>query len=229
MPCVLLLLLATLAVPIARAQVVGLAVNGSQVRSGVAAAVHGSTGSAGFTLGGSASVGWRRIEVTGSLAKSYRDEGLTSNATSRGVTVRLRLLDGRAGPVDLTLLGGVGRSAFSQDCIFAGCTYTSHWYPIGVSVGGRMGREQLLRPWVAPRLDLHRMDTHTVSQEVVPSEHHADFGLSTGFDLDLPVRVSFAFDMRRRGDLPSRGGTGPRDDLRTAVTVSLHLRAGRGR
>lgn len=158
------------------AQVPGLPVFNSGVSRGVMAAVDvgfpNDDAGGGTAVGGTLSYGMSRFMVTGTLASWSPDAG--DAIVSFGGTGNLHLVGGPLSPLSVTLQAGF--AAWSRD---VGPDDVSFLHvPVGVGVGLVIPSPAVsLKPWIAPRLDLAKVD-------LLPDDDwKANFGLSAGVDL----------------------------------------------
>ncbi len=160
----------------AAAQVPGLPVYNSGVTRCVMAAADvgfpNDDAGGGTTFGGTVSYGLSRFMVTGTVASWSPDAG--DAIVAFGGTGNLHLVGGPLSPLSVTLQAGV--ASWSQD---VGAEDVSFLHvPVGVGVGLVIPSPAVsLKPWIAPRLDLAKVD-------LLPNDDwEANFGLSAGLDL----------------------------------------------
>lgn len=166
------------------AQVTGLPVHNSGVRDGWTVGAELGFPSqdygAGTAYGFRAARGWGRVGISG-LVTRYDVEEPFPGQTAVGIAAAASLLPA-ARALALTLQAGV--ETFSLDGV-------RKWHlPIGIGVAVPVAAgNTVLRPWLAPRLDLYR-------DEFSGSDTEGNFAVSGGLELALPggLGVGLAYD-----------------------------------
>ncbi|HXE59024.1 MAG TPA: outer membrane beta-barrel protein [Gemmatimonadales bacterium] len=163
----------------ASAQVLGIPVYNGGVPSGIGIGIdvafpNDDLGD-GTAYGVRGMVGLGPLGLTASLAQ-FNPKGDGDNVTSVGGTANLKVFGGPLVPVSVTLQGGVG--FWSRETLL-GDVNTLH-VPLGVGVGVSIPNPALaIRPWVAPRLDIVRVDG-----DLGDAETETNFGFSLGVDFN---------------------------------------------
>ncbi len=172
---------ATLAALPAAAQVPGLPVYNQGVPRGVG--IYGDVGFPNDVAGGGTAygvtgrAGFGFVGVT-AIVSTYNPDGPVESHTSVGATGNLRLFGGPLVPLTVTLQAGAGYSKIDDA--------KDYRFPIGLGFALTIPNPVLaIRPWLAPRIDIARIEVAGTGG--APDVYNTDtnFGLSGGVELNL--------------------------------------------
>jgi hypothetical protein len=172
---------ATLAALPAAAQVPGLPVYNQGVPRGIG--IYGDVGFPNDVAGGGTAygvtgrAGFGFVGVT-AIVSTYNPDGPVDSHTSVGATGNLRLFGGPLVPLTVTLQAGAGYSKIDDA--------KDYRFPIGLGFALTIPNPVLaIRPWLAPRIDIARIEVAGTGG--APDVYHTDtnFGLSGGVELNL--------------------------------------------
>ena len=177
-----LLLALTLTAGSANGQVTGIPVynNGVPGGLGIAGDIGFSNDDAGdgTAYAGTLRLGLGLIGVTGTIS-GFNPDGPAGTDVSVGGTLNYRLLGGPLVPLNVTLQGGIAY-AKPDDGILPGQDVKDYRFPVGIGFALVIPNPALaIRPWLAPRLDIHRVSA------TVGSFTDTNFGLSGGIELNF--------------------------------------------
>lgn len=193
----LLTLAALLAGSTASAQVKGLPVINSGIRSGIGIA--GDVGFAdsdygkGTTFGATGILGAGIFGATATVA-SYDPTGNGGKISSYGGTLNLRVIGVPLAPISLTFQTGYGYWKIADQGF--------HHVPVGLGLAFRIPTPAFsLTPWIAPRADIqHASETR--------SKFAVSAGVDLGFVFGLGARVTYDWVNESNGVRPGIWGIG---------------------
>ena len=176
-----IMIAAALAAVPAAAQVPGLPVYNQGVPRGIG--LYGDVGFPNDVAGGGTAygvtgrAGFGFVGVT-AIVSTYNPDGPVDSHTSVGATGNLRLFGGPLVPLTVTLQAGAGYSKIDEA--------KDYRFPIGLGFALTIPNPVLaIRPWLAPRLDIARIEVEGTGG--APDVYNTDtnFGLSGGVELNL--------------------------------------------
>jgi hypothetical protein len=194
------LLSGLLTAPLA-AQAPGLPVMNSGLLRGVTlagmAGFPNSVAGNGTPLAASLTIGARRVGVQGFVSRMKQGTG--TGQYSGGGNLIIKLAGGPLVPVSINLQGGAAYTRQQvqpgQSGAASGTVNTIH-APVGLSLAWTIARPVVaIKPWVAPRLDLTRVDSNGLVTDGTTSDFGLSGGLSFGFlnGINLDVAVDRVF------------------------------------
>jgi hypothetical protein len=172
---------AILAAPPAAAQVPGLPVYNQGVPRGIG--LYGDIGfpndeaGGGTAYGVTGRAGFGFVGVT-AMVSTYNPDGPVDSYTSFGATGNLRVFGGPLVPLSVTLQAGAGYSKIEDA--------KDYRFPVGLGFALTIPNPVLaIRPWLAPRLDIARIEIEGTggAPDIYDTQTH--FGLSGGIELNL--------------------------------------------
>ena len=172
---------AALAALPAAAQVPGLPVYNQGVPRGIG--IYGDVGFPNDVSGGGTAYGVSGRALFGfvgvtAIVSTYNPDGPVESHTSVGATGNLRLFGGPLVPLTVTLQAGAGYSKIDEA--------KDYRFPIGLGFALTIPNPVLaIRPWLAPRIDIARIEVAGTGG--APDVYNTDtnFGLSGGVELNL--------------------------------------------
>ena len=125
------------------------------------------------TFGVTGTLGFRRVAVSGFVARAG-GTNLSDNAvTSGGGAVAIKLLGGPLVPVSVNLQAGAAYLAPGEATMWR--------VPVGIGISWTIPQPVVaIKPWVAPRLDYSRVTAPVAGQPDRATSTDTDFGLSGG-------------------------------------------------
>lgn len=164
------------------AQVLGLPVVNNGIPTGVVVA--GDVGFAndafgkGRAYGAQVGAGIGLLGLTASVASYAPDADGAEDITSYGAAATLRLFGGPLVPFRITLQGGAARYEIESTTVTR--------IPVGIGFAATIPNPAFaIRPWLAPRVDLTRVDGD------MDSDYAISGGIELGFLNGLTVRASY--------------------------------------